>query len=675
MLWPQIEPSNFAFGGQNSIRTKYNTFYIDALTTNMSHWSEAEIDLRFYLGDQSAFNSIYGNVPLIRRRNYSFNITRPICDLASGYQRNHRKSLIYTPVFDRDTPTTDQLTKILFSLNQTENYLDTVSKAFHQGACITGMNLLYVWLDYTNDPISGDIRVENLAYNEFVIDPFFRDVSGLSDCRGISKRRYISMEEAQVLYPDLGDELRGFATPGNRDGRYQFQPENYAWTNRGLMAYDEYYYRTYRSALMLFDTVTGECQEWTGKDDDYLRHWLGQNRQVTLSRQDLPTVHMATFIQNRLMYCGPQPTGIDMFPFIPVVGYFNPQTSDFPWKIFGMVRGMRDAQFLFNRRKVIELDILESQITSGWIFKENTLVNPADVWNMTGQGKGIALKQDAQIGDIQKIPGATIDPSMFALSESLMQLFYRISGANEEMAGAAVDEKAGVLSMLRQSAGATVLQILFDQLDNSLKQLGKVFLQMIQNNYTPGKVRLITGERPTEPFYTKMFSRYQCAVEEGTNTTTQRQQAFAVALKLREFIPISSATLLRLSTLPDKEQIMQEVQQSEQQQQQMTQRQSELQLLELQANIKLAEARAMADRGLGIERASRVPENQALAQERKANALKDEDEGVLAIVKAAAEIKKMDIEHVRDSIDIIRSLQEDEHNRVERSTQQTQASA
>jgi len=48
-----------------------------------------------------------------------------------------------------------------------------------------------------------------------------------------------------------------------------------------------------------------------------------------------------------------------------------------------------------------------------------------------------------------------------------------LAGANEELLGSATDDKAGILSMLRQGAGLTTLQGLFDQLDYSQKLLGE----------------------------------------------------------------------------------------------------------------------------------------------------------------------------------------------------------
>src|SRR5208282_1223048 len=102
--------------------------------------------------------------------------------------------------------------------------------------------------------------------------------------------------------------------------------------------------------------------------------------QIYVQEQEIPTVKLAIVVQGKVMYDGPNPLGIDKYPFIPCWAYYNPQMPYFPWRIQGVVRNLRDAQYLYNRRKIIELDILESQINSGWKYKENALVNPKDVF-------------------------------------------------------------------------------------------------------------------------------------------------------------------------------------------------------------------------------------------------------------------------------------------------------
>jgi hypothetical protein len=646
MIFPELGPQYYN-ETDRPLLSRMEAFYAESITINQSFWAEADTDTRYAEGDQSLFNEQYGNLPAGRRKQFNFNRIRRIINMIDGQQRNNRKSTIVVPIENGDAITADQFTKVLLWINQKEGVLETISDSFH-GALVTGMNLLQVWVDYRSDPISGDIKVDNCAYNSFLIDPFFRK-HDLSDCNGIWKRSFLTKRECISLMPGQTETILGLY--GNdsgtgRDGKFQFMPESYGYSMKNLLTYDEFYYRDYRMQDMLVDTETGETMEWKSENDERLKEFLKIYPQVTVIKQDIPTVKLAIVIQGKVMYDGPNINGTDSYPFVPVFAYYNPQMPYFPYRCQSVVRGLRDSQFLYNRRKVIELDILESQINSGWKYKENALVNPKDVF-LAGQGRGLALKEEAQMTDVEQIQAPQIPPSMFQLSEMLGKEIQEISGINEENLGSAQDDKAGILAMLRQGAGLKTLQILFDQLDRSQKMLGKIMIDIIQANFTPGKVQKIIQAQPSPQFYNKAFGRYDAAVEEGLNTTTQRQMQFAQLLQLRELgVPIPDESLIESSTLQEKNKLIQALQQQKQQMQQQQQMQLESQLKEQEARTNLAHARAQADQGLGIERISRVQENQALAVERRAAAVRDEETGLLNLVKALKEIDTVDLEHV-----------------------------
>lgn len=642
MIFPNLGPKYYDQSeSSREMLARMETFYNQALTMNLAFWAEADTDYRFYAGDQSLWSDLYGNVRSAQNKTFNFNRIRRSIDMVSGYQRRNRKSISAVPVETGDQQTTDDLTDTLLWLDQQENYSDTLSRGFN-GALVTGMNLLQVWVDYREDPISGDIRVTNNAYNTFMIDPFFREPD-MSDCNGVWKRSFLSKREVCSLLPSMATEIADMQGYNNRDGKFQFMPESYNYNQQSLLTYDEYYYKDFRTRRILIDTESGEFVEWRSKDEDKLREFLNKFPKVKLSRDEIPTVKLAIVVNGRIMYDGPQPIGLDCYPFIPVLGYFNPEIPYYNWRIQGMVRGLRDAQYLYNRRKVIELDILESQINSGWKIKENALVNFDDAFN-TGQGKPFVLKEEAQMSDVEKILPGDIPPSMIRLSEILGEEISQISGVNEELLGSAVDDKAGVLAMMRQGAGLTTLQKLFDQLDLSQKLLGRMLIKVIQNNYTPGKMRRILGREPSERFYDKTFGKYDCAVEEGFNTTTQKQMQFAQLLQLQEVgVPIPPSTLVEAATLQKKNELIQAIEQQQQAQAQAQQQQMQQQMQLQAAQVNLANASASAEEGLNIERISRVNENFALAEERKSEAERQHMAGLLDLTKALAQIEALDI--------------------------------
>lgn len=666
MLFPQLAPQYYD-EKHRGILSRMEAFYAESITINQSFWGEADTDTRFESGDQTLWSDIYGNLPANRRRQFNFNRIKRVVNMIDGFQRRNRKSTICIPIENGDSVTADQFTKILMWNDRQEGVLETISRSF-RGSLVTGMNLLQVWVDYRSDPVSGDIRVDNCAYNSFLIDPYFKKPD-LSDCNSVWKRSFLTKRECLSLLPDKTEEilaLNGNDSGNGRDGKFQFMPESYNYGMKNLLTYDEYYYRDYRIQQLLVDSETGETQEWRSQDPEKLKQFLKQYPQVTIIEQDIPTVRLAIVVQGKVMYDGPQPNGLDNYPFVPVFAYYEPQMPYFPWRIQGVVRGLRDAQYLYNRRKAIELDILESQINSGWVYKENALVNPKDVF-LSGQGRGLALKEEAQMTDVQQIVAPQIPPSMIELSKILAQEVQEISGVNEELLGSAVDDKAGILSMLRQGAGLTTLQILYDNLDFAQKQLGKLRLDLIQANFTPGKVKkILEGEEPAPQFYNKAFGKYHAAVEEGLNTTTQKQMQFAQLLQLREAgVPIPDSSLLEACTIQDKNKIIEAIQQQQQQAQQMQQQQAQVQMQEMQARTELAHARAEADRGLGLERVSRVQENQALAIERRAQAHKDEEEALLNKVKMLKELDDLDLNHLERLVNLANSLKAtDRHTEV-----------
>ena len=601
---------------------------------------------------------MYGTVGL-RKRQFFFNRIRRIISMISGYQRQHRKCTMCTPIHAGDQKTADQFTKLFYHTNTNAHVLETISDAF-EGALTTGMGLLSVWVDYRSDVCSGDIKVDFLPYNSFLIDPFFRQMD-LSDCNNLWTRKYLARPQVEALLPgrkkDI-DEIKGW---GTRDGKFQFMSEAYNFGSQDLLMYDEFYYLSTRSQKMLVDTETGEATEWKGQDED-LADFMRFYPHVVEFNQTIPTVKLAVVVQGKVMYHGPHPLGIDSYGVIPVWAYYEPHIPYFPLRVQGVVRGLRDAQMLYNRTRINMLDIQESQINSGWVYKENALINPKDVF-LSGQGRGLALKAEAQITDVQRIDPPQIPPSMIQLSEFLGQEITQISGINEELLGSADDDKAGILSMLRQGAGLVTLQGLFDNLDRAQKLLGNVFLDIMQTNFTPGKVQRILGEEPSQQFYNRAFGKYDCIVEEASLTSTQKQLAFKTALYLKEIgIPIPTSFLLDNMNIVDKDELIEQIQQNEQAQQQQEQQlaQSQMQLQKVDMETKLAYAEAQ--KSLAAERLNKTRLDAAISAERLQRSDEERTGSILNLIKGVKEIQQMDTAHIQQAVELIKSIGEDEES-------------
>lgn len=651
--------------GYGAIKKKIDSDYSANQALWQIFWTESSLDSRLEAGDTTLMAELNQQLPNNNRGSWYFNRVRPLCNMVSGYQRRNRKSTIVVPLENGDQKTADQWTKILMGIYKREGVYEALSDAFHHGSIITGMNLIHAFMDYSSDPVSGDIKIVNRSFNNIFIDPYFRNLD-LSDASFVWVRNYMSHTEAAMLLPEYYDEimaLQGNPTGTGRDGRFQYAPESYGQTQQNRLAYDEYYYRDYRKQKILVDKETGEVMEITNQDSIDIEEFLKNFPQVTLIEQNVPTVRLAIMVQDKVFYDGPQPLAIDCYPFVPVVGFYNPMMPYFYSRIQGLCRSLRDPQILYNRRLILSMDAAESVVNTGFIFKENAVIDVKHLFQ-TGQGRIIPLKEEAAMTDIQPITPPNIPPSFFQLGDILSKELNLVSGINEELMGSALDDKAGILSALRQGAGLTTLQPLFDKLDYAQNLLGNLIMKIVQANYTPGKIKkILEGEEPAPLFYNKAFGKYHCTVELGLNTETQKQMQLAQMLQLREMgINIPEENILDAAQIQNKDRIIETLKAQQQQAQQLQQQQAMVQMEEIQSRTNLARARATADEGLGYERMSRIAENQQLAVERQAKAEQDHTEAMLNRVKALKEIEGVDLEHLERLLALARILKQEEEN-------------
>jgi aromatic ring-cleaving dioxygenase len=637
------------------IRSRMKEIYNDTATITQSRWVQQSIDERFYAGDQSLWNEIYSQIPAHSRKQFNFNKIKRIVNMISGYQRKNRKTLDVIPVENSDQQTADQFSKVLRWANGQQNVMNTVSEAF-LGSLITGMNLLSVWMDYRTDPFSGDLKVDNMSYNGYLIDPYFKKTD-LSDCNYIWTRKFLAKKQIASLMPDRKEDIMKMSSDLTKDAYFNFLPQNYMLSHKDLLSYDEFWYLDYRDATIIVDPVNEESIEWNGPEEN-LKLFLMRYPQLKKQKIQKQTCKLAISVNNRVMYDGINPYKIDKYPFVPIMAYYHPELPYYEWRIQGVVRSLRDAQFLLNRRQQILLDVLESQVNSGLKVMEDSLVDDKDAFK-SGQGQALFIKKDAPLGmgSIEKIAPANVSPIFVEVINQMNQSMMEISGVNEELLGSAEDDKAGILSMLRQGAGLTTLQILFDHLDESLKVLGTLELDMIQSNFSAAKVKRIIEEEPTREFFNKTFQKYDCVVVEGLDTPTQRMEALKQALYLREIgIPISGEFLLEMSNLQNKTKLIEQIAKQEQQQAQMQEMQVQLQMQEIQARTELASARAGADRGLENERATRSYANMSLARERELEGQKDLEQATLDKIKSIKELQGIDLEQIQKALEIIQLM-------------------
>src|SRR3990167_4836507 len=508
-------------------------YYTSSYPANAAMWQQGSIDKRFKVGDQTLWSMIYGDNQYFQSRRFFFNLIMRHINMICGYQRKNRKSTITLPNH-QDDPLADDYNTILKWCEDRDGFQEYLSQAF-EGACDVGCSLLHLYPDYTLDPISGDLFTDQVSYNNFLIDPYYRK-QDLTDCNFIWRRRWVTQQVACALMPGREAEIKKLKPSGLKDGRFPLQAELINLQRNRLFTYDEFHYLSSREAKLIIDPKSGESVEWEqDKEDgeDMMERVLYQQPWLIVKKVQVPTVKLGVLIGGETFYHGQNLLEIDNYPFVPLLCYHEPDIQSYQWRVRGITRNLRDAQYLYNRRRVIELDILESQINSGWIYPVDVVTDPK-AFRQSGQGFLVPLKAGHTPQEIQRIDPPAIPESMLALSNALSEDITKISGVNEELLGAATDDKSGILSMLRQGAGLVTLQGIFDKLDYSQRLYGKLRLQAIRKNFSKGKVRNIIGHEPDERFFSSHSLKYSVSVEEGNYSASQRQTELQQLLHFRE---------------------------------------------------------------------------------------------------------------------------------------------
>lgn len=620
-----------------------------------TYYAEAYKDLSYYLGNQWSLEELsYLNNQ--RRSSFTYNKVRRIINLVQGYQRKNRLATVVSPVEDASEATAEVFTDVMQHIMTSTDGYESISDAF-KGALTTGLSFLSPYLDYRSDPVSGDIKFHRDDWNAVIMDPFWTK-KDLSDCSFVARRKFLSRTEIKSLLPDKSDVIDALPW-GSRDDKFTYLPYARQWGMQKLLNYNEYWRTRWEYKDVLVDMVTGETKEWDG-DKARLRLFRQIYPHIEVIKKPVRCVELGIIVEGELLYYGKDPFGLNDYPFVPFVAVWEPSYDLWTWKCQSLVRVIRDPQTELNKRRSKMVDILDNQLNSGWIAKTNSVSNPTSLYK-SGQGQVIFLKPEANMTDIQRLDSPGIHPTQFQLEAEFDRDMMENAGVNNELFGMAENDKietAGILSKMRQAAGLVNLQDIFDNLRESQKLLGRKVLKLVQLNYTPEKVKLITKKQPTPEFYSKTFSKYDIQIDEGMLTDTQKQSEFVQLTALKAMgVQISDEELIDASNLHNKKKIKERIAAQNQAAQQQEQMQIQLAMQNQQVLTDAAESKALSDRALAAERTAKIQLDQALNAERISRAEEDRTAGVLNLVKAVKELDSIDIEQLTQKLQLLMQLE------------------
>ena len=189
---------------RNEIRARFATcseFY--------KNWRvEAEEDYEFALGKQWTTEE---REKLLEQKRpcLTFNRIRPLINVISGYQRENSARIkvspeggedkIFSEVWDRGLKSVDKWSKLGFKLG----YL------FDDGL-YCGKGFIEAYIDYTKDPVRGELKFKLLGPYKFLVDPDCNEYDINEGAEYGFKPQRFSKRKLKTMYPGKKDLIEGF---------------------------------------------------------------------------------------------------------------------------------------------------------------------------------------------------------------------------------------------------------------------------------------------------------------------------------------------------------------------------------------------------------------------------------------------------------------------------------
>jgi hypothetical protein len=485
-----------------------------------------------------------------------------------------------------------------------------------------------------SDNIFGEVRELAIDPRDILLDPGAKDYDPAT-WMSVTRTRWLTPDQIAVFYGEAkAEQLRNRAVSqrmsadsiewdsGTRtfgeDAEYA-----YIYNDEDLRAVKrvriiERQHKQFARCKYFVDPVEGDMVRVPGGWDEVkaASHALMFDLEI-LEKPEL-RIRWTTSADDVLLY--DDWSLYNRFTIIPFFPYFR------RGKPTGLVRHLISPQDMLNKITSQELHVVNTTANSGWIFESGSLVNmDADDLEQIGAKTGLVLEFKRGSTPPEKIQPNQIPTGLDNIATKAQIYFRNVSGISETMVGQQSREISGVAIDNLNSAGASGLDIVWDNLSKTRQWRAEFYLELIQQWYTERRVLQITqldedGNEQTEELIVNndespegelinnlSLGEYATIVTSQKSRDATMDAEFAQMIEMRNAgLAIPDWAIVQVSRLENKAEIVEvmkkvqgmaeptpeEVEMQMMQQQLMLQTQS-AQLGDLIAGSKLKEAQAM----------------------------------------------------------------------------------
>lgn len=466
-------------------------------------------DFKFELGEQWDSE----DVETLRRagvKALTINKLKPIIKLLTGIERQSKSDYKTFPEGEEDAITSEIATRLMKNIVKNSHLEIKFSDQFKNGV-IGGMCFLEPYVDYSFDMINGDMKFKKVSPLDIYLDPNFREYD-LSDSKFIIKvTSDLSKDDLYALFPKEKAKIDSIADgkitiEQTSDNVMHFQKRDYPSMASGRVVDDkdkagdpvydliDYFYREMDTRYFCVISDKGIIEEFetSAKAEEFNAQFGG-----IIVERDVPVIMHAQVCGHVELYNGVA-WSYPNFRNYPIIPFFaelvTEDLGDLSLTIQGVVRGLKDLNLEYNKRRTQELRHLNSSANSGFEIEENQLSDEEeDKLKKMGSSPGIVIKRRQNSPPIGRITPMPLSQGHSQIAAENAQDLKEASGVNPDLLANSSQSQSGRAILLKQRQGLAMIQEMLDNFAITKKIAGRFILSQMPDIFTLDSAKKILG--------------------------------------------------------------------------------------------------------------------------------------------------------------------------------------
>ena len=438
----------------------------------------------------------------------TINKIKPIIKLLTGIERQSKSDFKAYPEGSEDSIIADITTRLIKNVVKNSMLEVKFSEQFKNGA-IGGMCFLEPYVDYSFDMINGDMKFKKISSLDIYLDPNFKEYD-LSDSKYLIKvTSDLSKDDLISLFPDGKTKINrignGKINFENVSGGVHFQKTdypslssgtNYSTNDRGEPLYDliDYFYKELGKRYFCVISEKGIIEEFEKKEtaEEFNSKFGG-----LILERDIPVIMHAQICGGEELYNGVA-WSYPRYRTFPIIPFFaeliTEDLGDLSITIQGVVRGLKDLNLEYNKRRTQELRHLNSSANSGFEIEENQLTpEEEDKLKKFGSSPGIVIKRRQNSPPIGRITPMPLSQGHAQIAAENAQDLKEASGVNPDLLANSSQSQSGRAILLKQRQGLAMIQEMLDNFSVTKKMAGKFILTQLPEIFTLENAKRVLG--------------------------------------------------------------------------------------------------------------------------------------------------------------------------------------